>query len=241
MRKESLAERCELIQATVTRIVNGQVEIWMDEEKFRLPGWDQAPIFPSEPPEGALFEAYETGIPYASRNQKTLIAFPIRNDGVCIGALQVSRPEKPFRKKEIEILEGLVGHVSLSLVAAHRFAVDQWRIEQLTLVRKVSSQIANVLDLDVLTRRITKLIQRTFKYYYVAVFTHEAGQKYLQFRSSAGRSRGRGKPLKIRLGDGLIGSVAQNGEEAVTNDVRTEPRLSFLTSCRRPSLKLSFR
>ena len=61
-----------------------------------------------------------------------------------------------------------MGHVSLALVAAHRFSVEQWRIEQLTLVRRVSAQIANVLDLDELTRRVTKLIQRTFNYYYVA-------------------------------------------------------------------------
>jgi len=112
------------------------------------------------------------------------MAFPLTNGGVNLGALQVARPVRPFRPKEIEILEGLVGHVSLALVAAHRFSVEQWRIEQLTLVRRVSAQIANVLDLNVLTRRVTKLIQRTFNYYYVAIFTHEPDQEYLRFRSS---------------------------------------------------------
>ena len=162
------------------------------------------------------------------RGKGNLLAFPLRNGGVSMGALQVARPARPFRRKEIEILEGLVGHVSLALVAAHRFAVEQWRIEQLTLVRRVSAQIANVLDLDELTRRVTKLIQRTFNYYYVAIFTHEPDQEYLSFRSSAGQARGRGKPLKIRVGDGLIGSVAHTGEEAITNDVHTEPRFRFL-------------
>ena len=120
-----------------------------------------------------------------------------------------------------------MGHVSLALVAAHRFAVEQWRIEQLTLVRRVSAQIANVLDLDELTRRVTKLIQRTFNYYYVAVFTHEPDQEFLRFRASAGQTRGRGKPLKIRQGDGMIGSAARTGEEAITNDVQLEPRFRF--------------
>ena len=58
--------------------------------------------------------------------------------------------------------------------------MDQWRTEQLTLVRLVSAQIANVLDLDVLTRRVTKLIQRTFHYYYVAIFTHTTSQEFLK-------------------------------------------------------------
>ena len=228
MQKESLATRCELIVETVTRLLNSQVELWLDENLFRLPGPNQMPLFPAQPPDGPMEVTYKTGIPYAPKGQRTLLAFPLRNGGVVMGVLQVKRSAKPFRKKEIEILEGLAGHISLALVAAHRFAIDQWRVEQLTLVRRVSAQIANVLDLDVLTRRVTKLIQRTFNYYYVAVFTYQTGQEFLNFRSSAGQVRGRGKPLKIRIGNGLIGFVAHTGEEAVANDVRTEPRFRFV-------------
>jgi sigma-B regulation protein RsbU (phosphoserine phosphatase) len=228
MQKESLETRCELIIETTTRLLNGQVELWLDGDLFLLPGLSQTPLFPPEPAERSMIEAYKTGNPFYSKGQKTLIALPLRNGNISIGVLQAKRSDKPFRKKEIEILEGLAGHVSLALVAAHRFAVDQWRIEQLTLVRRVSAQIADLLDLDMLTRRVTKLIQRTYHYYYVAIFTHEDGQEYLDFRSSAGQSRGRGKPLKIRMGDGLVGSVAQSGEEAVANDVHTEPRFRFL-------------
>jgi phosphoserine phosphatase RsbU/P len=227
MQKESLATRCDLIVETVTRLLNSQVELWLDENLFRLPGPNRPPAFTAQPPAGPFGETYKTGIHYVSKGQKILLVFPLRNGGVVMGALQLKRPAKPFRKKEIEILEGLAGHISLALVAAHRFAIDQWRVEQLTLVRRVSSQIANVLDLDVLTRRVTKLIQRTFNFYYVAVFTRETGQEFLSFRSSAGQVRGRGKHLKIRIGEGLIGSVARAGEEEVTNDVHTEPRFRF--------------
>ena len=228
MQMESLATRSELIVETVTRLLNSQVELWLDENLFRLPGPNQMPLFPAKPPGGPMEVTYKTGIPYTSKSQRTLLAFPLRNGGVVMGVLQVKRPARPFRKKEIEILEGLAGHISLALVAAHRFAIDQWRVEQLTLVRRVSAQIANVLDLDVLTRRVTKLILRTFNYYYVAIFTYQTGQEFLNFRSSAGPARGRGKSLKIRMGDGLIGSVAQTGEEAVANDVHTEPRFRFI-------------
>ncbi len=228
MQKESLAAQRDLILETVTRLMHGQVELWLDEALFRLPGLNQAPLFPAQPPEGPMFEAMKTGLPYIPKGPRITLAFPIKNGGTGMGALQVSRPARPFRRREIEILGGLAGHVSLALVAAHRFAVEQWRIEQLTLVRRVSAQIANVLDLDELTQRVTKLIQRTFNYYYVAVFTRAPGQEYLTFRSSAGHARGRGKPLKIRMGDGLVGSVAQTGEEAITNDVHTEPRFRFL-------------
>ena len=228
MLKESLATRRDLILETVSHLLDCQVELWLDESLFRLPGLNQSDLFPSRPPEGPMLEAFTAGIPYASKGRRIWLAFPLKNGGVTLGALQVGRPARPFTRKETEILEALVGHVSLALVAAHRFTVEQWRIEQLTLVRRVSAQIANVLDLDELTRRVTKLIQRTFNYYYVAIFTHAPDQELLSFRSSAGQARGRVKPLKIRVGDGLIGAAALTGEEAITNDVHIEPRYRFL-------------
>ena len=75
-----------------------------------------------------MLEAFTNGIPYASKGQRITLAFPLKNVGVSLGALLVARPAKPFRRKEIGILEGLVGHVSLALVAAHRYTVEQWRI-----------------------------------------------------------------------------------------------------------------
>jgi serine phosphatase RsbU (regulator of sigma subunit)/anti-sigma regulatory factor (Ser/Thr protein kinase)/putative methionine-R-sulfoxide reductase with GAF domain len=228
MRMESLATRRDLIVEVTARLLGGQAELWLDEHAFRLPGPAQTILFSPEPPTEPMLHAFKMGTPFIPKGQKTILVFPLKNGGIVMGALQVTRSSTPLRKKDIEILEGLAGHISLTLVASHRFAVDQWRIEQLTLVRRVSAQIANVLDMDELTRRVTKLIQRTFNYYYVAVFTHETGQEILSYRSSARQARGRGKPLKVRLGEGLIGSVAQNGEEVITNDIHTEPRFRFL-------------
>ncbi len=230
MRAASLTAQRDLIVDATARILGGRADLWLDERLFRLPGLNQAALFPAQPPSGLMMKAFSTGLMNSQAGQKTLLAVPLKNGGLVMGALQVERSDSPFRKKEIELLDGLAGHVSLALVASHRFAVEQWRIEQLTLVRRVSAQIANVFDLDELTRRVTKLIQRTFHYYYVAIFTREPGLDALDFRSSAGPARGRGKRVKARLGEGLIGSVAQTGEEVVTNDVRSDSRYKFIDS-----------
>ena len=230
MRAASLTDQRDLILESTARILGAQADLWLDERLFRLPGSNQAVLFASQPPSGPMMKAYFTGLTASPEGQKTLLAVPLKNSGLVMGALQVERSDLPFRKKEIELLDGLAGHISLALVASHRFVVEQWRIEQLTLVRRVSAQIANVFDLDELTRRVTKTIQRTFHYYYVAIFTREAGQDALNFRSSAGPDRSRGKHVKARLGEGLIGSVAQTGEEAVTYDVRSDSRYKFIDS-----------
>jgi sigma-B regulation protein RsbU (phosphoserine phosphatase) len=228
LRTESMVRQRDLIVEMTTDLVGGNVELWLDESTFRLPGISHERHFPPQPTDESMQWALKMGIPYLPKGKKTQIALPLKNRGLVTGVLRVMRPETPFRKKEIEILEGLAGHISLALIGSHREAVEKWRIEQLTLVRRVSAQIANVLDMGELTQRVTKLIQRTFSYYYVAIFTRQEAQESLDFKSSAGQARGKGKPLKIRLGEGLIGTAAQTGEEVVTNDVRTEPRFRFL-------------
>lgn len=229
MKTEDLASRRDMILDTARRLLKGEAELWLEPGLVRLPGSNPDSLFPPVPPEGPMLDAFTSGTLQAPRENRLELTCPMMNENAVIGVLHVHRSEHPFYKKEIQILEGLSGHTSLALVAAHRFAVEQWRIEQLTLVRRVSAQIANVLDLDELTKRVTRLIQRAFSYYYVALFTHAPGEEFLKFRSSSGHARGRGKPLKIRMGTGMIGAVAESGEEAITNDVHTEPRFKFLS------------
>ena len=228
MQTDSLSAQRELIIRATERSLGGQADLWLDERLSRLPGSNQTLVFPPQPPSEPMKKVFSTGLAVSPEENKTLLAVPLKNGALVMGALQVDRPDSPFRKKEIELLDGLAGHISLALVASHRFVIEQWRIEQLTLVRRVSAQIANVFDLNELTRRVTKLIQRTFHYYYVAIFTREPGLDTLNFRSSAGPSRGGGKRVKAALGEGLVGSVAQIGEEAVTNDVTSDSRYKFV-------------
>ena len=93
-------------------------------------------------------------------------------------------------------------------------------------IRRVSAQIANVLELDELARRVTELIQKTFNYYYVAFFTLKPGAPSLRFRASASAPRpGRRKKsiiVEAGLGQGLIGEAAQSGERQLSDEVRQD-------------------
>lgn len=172
------------------------------------------------------------------------IAAPLlSNDGddlAVLGGLQVERSDEvPFTPLEIKLLEGLVSQSEIALRADRRNAIERWRVEQLSLVRQVSAQIADVRDLDELAHRVTSLVLDTFDYYYVAVFTLEPGADVLHFRNSAGPKRrmnrqdiaGSGEIVPpvfaIHVGQGLIGQVAQNGKEILANDVNRDPRYRY--------------
>jgi GAF domain-containing protein len=175
--------------------------------------------------------AFETGQICLGEEGESSAALPLLAGEVPVGVLEVKRAAgPPFSDAEIELLYGLAYQSAFALQAARQVETERWRIEQLSLVRSVSAQIASLLDLEELCQRVAELILETFGYYYVALFTLEPDREVLRWRASAGPldtnlDRGETSPLlQIRLGDGIIGHVAQTGVEILADDVEHEPR-----------------
>ena len=248
---DSLAEQRDHIVAMTSKLITGDVDVWLCEKVFRLPILKEENVFPEEPElqgmQRAIKAEHVLTKQLRARSTKkgtlavreTWAAVPIIEQGILLGALQVTRTQGPeFRQAELDLLERLAGAVAVSLIASHRVAVERFRLNQLNLVREVSAQIANVLNLDELASRVTELIQQTFHYYYVAIFTLEQDSTLLQFRSSATPkvpARASHKEvnttavaLEVEVGQGLIGQAAASGERILVNDVQKDTRYRFI-------------
>ena len=168
--------------------------MWLNEASFRLPGWVEN-VFPSEPPDQLMRQSHQAGKTTRRQdNGKFSVAVPLRHEDTGLGVIQICRDNGgKFTRRELNFIEGLAKTSCIALLAWHRISVERWRIGQLGLVRTVSAQIANELDIDELAHRVTRLIQSTFKYYYVGIFTRRPGQNRLEYRSgSGGATRRRG-------------------------------------------------
>ena len=246
---DSLAEQRDHIIAITSKLIHGEIDVWLCEKVFRLPNRNEANVFPEDPellgmqraikdehvltkqrrPKSTKGKSKSTFIP-----RETWAAVPIIEQGLLLGALQVTRSQGPeFKQSELDLLEQLAGAVSVSLITSHRVAVEHFRLNQLNLVREVSAQIANVLNVDELASRVTELIQETFHYYYVAIFTLERDST-LRFRSSAmpkaSRKEKRNLPfgVDVEMGQGLVGQSAATGERILVNDVKKDVRYRFV-------------
>src|SRR5689334_9394592 len=241
----TLSDQRDIIVGVTSRLVKGNVYVWLREGVFRLPNLAEGNLFPEEPTLPGIKSAIKArDIRVKPQHGKkidgsrgTWAAVPLEEQGRNLGALQVTRPLGPkFTSRELDSLKGIAGVVSVSLIAAHRIAVERFRLNQLNLVREVSSQIANVMSVDELSRRVTQLIQETFHYYYVAIFTMKPNFAWLRFRASAmpqqsgpprKSKRRKQLSLEVEVGQGLIGEAAASGEQVLVNDVREDPRYRF--------------
>jgi len=241
--EDSFSAQHDRIVSMTSHLIKGTVDVWLNENVFRLPDWEDGRIFPLHPELDGMKLAIKAGKLFVqtgkgkkdSATSPAFASIPLNDHGITLGAIQITRPKGPaFSNEELNLLQGIVQIVAVSLFASHRAEVEQFRLRQLNLVRAVSSQIANALDLDELSRRVTELIQTTFNYYYVAIFTLEKTSKVLRFRSSAVAPRkGRKKAaiaLEVEIGQGLIGESAQHGQQIVCDDVRADARYRFIDS-----------
>jgi len=200
----SLAEQRDRIVDMTSHLVQGDVDVWLDEKIFRLPNLMAGNLFPEQPELQGMQRALRTGqvttrqqrgknnaprgtLRRGAASQRTAwAAVPLIEQGMTLGVVQVTRPRGPeFKQRELDMLERLAGAVAVSLIASHRIAVERFRLNQLNLVHEVSAQIANALSINELANRVTELIQQTFHYYYVALFTLQDDLPSLRFRSSA--------------------------------------------------------
>ena len=241
----SLTAQRDFIVAAASRLLDGEVNVWLHDNLFRLPNMDGETILSQRPASQAMQRALKTGALLTKKrkgmknnaSRADWAVIPLEEQGMTLGALQITRAKGPeFKMDELNLLEGLAGMVAVSLVASHRVAVERFRLNQLNLVREVSAQIANVLDLDELANRVTDLIQQTFHFYYVAIFTVRERSTALRFHASAMAPR-KGKrkaglkarvALEVEIGQGLIGQAAAEGDRIVVPDVQKDPRYRFI-------------
>ena len=221
------APQQDLILEATADLVEAEAMLWLNAS---VPGVSESEMLgvPSAPPSSVMRRALEYG---GAVIEPTTIALPIRTPELTLGVLEARRPEgPPFTDDEQALLQGLAAQAGTALGASRKVAIERWRVNQLSLVRSVSAEVAAVLDLDELARRVTGLVLRTFRYYYTALFTLEPDQEQLVCRGSAGPSScgqdgGDSQALRpsVRLGQGIVGRVAQTGEEIIAGDVSREP------------------
>ena len=239
----SLAAQRDQIHAMVSSLVKGETAVWLQEHLFRLPNAEGEAAFAQHPPSTGMERAMQMGELRQKKSsgtktngsRATWAAVPLEERGITLGAIQVNRPKGPaFKKDELNLLAGIASVISMGLVASHRVAVERFRLNQLNLVREVSAQIANALSVTELAERVTSLIQQTFQYYYVAIFTVQGASSSLRFRAGAmpkSARKGRRKKkviLEVEIGQGLIGQVAAEGERVLVTDVQKDTRYRFI-------------
>jgi PAS domain S-box-containing protein len=168
------------------------------------------------------------------------LSVPIRVGDEIVGVLDVQSPELgAFDENDAMVIEALANQVAAAIENARLYeAVQQElaerrraeqalgrRAAQLALLNDVGGKIAAVLDLNSVLDRAAHLVQESFGYHHVGLFTLDREQGELVMRAKAGDFTDLYPPgHRLKPGQGIVGWVGYYGKSLLVNDVSTEPQ-----------------
>ncbi len=171
--------------------------------------WDTLPARPS----------YQAHPAYRSAIFAPLVA---GGDTIGVIAVQSERPYA-YAANDLRLLMVLTNQAAGAIRNAQLFEQAQARNRQLQLVNEVSQQVTAMQPLPDLFRQIVTLLQQTFKYYMVNIFTLDEKQGLLTLQASSHPALHNHLP-QIQLGLGLIGWAAERATTVLASDVTRDYR-----------------
>lgn len=182
--------------------------------------------WPDEPGQPALARDL-TQDAHAGPAARSGLYVPIYIDASLAGSITALSPHPAaFKQEDLQALEMVAAQAALGLRGVQFYRREQQRSRQLTTIAEISQKVTAILDLNTLFKDSARLIQSSFGYYCVNLFTVDQESQQVHFAASSSpviQQRG----IAIAWGKGMIGSAAASGVSALANDVRQDPR--FLT------------
>ena len=232
----TLTDQVNRVIELVSESLSAQARFWLVNSAYPLPMNDEKGLLSIHDSPDIVHKAADqlqtqtsSGMNGSKKNSLPICAaVPLTAHEHLLGVLEVERSTaRGFSKREIEWLEGLAVHASVAMEVTRQERLKNWRYEQLNLVRSVSAQISNLRNPQELYTQVTQLIQQTFHFYYVAIFTPDQQQNRLHFRASAGHSL-LPPDFTMEMGEGIIGTAGKNQHEVIAPDVRLDARYRHL-------------
>jgi signal transduction histidine kinase len=154
---------------------------------------------------------------------RSWLGVPLRDQERVIGVLVMqSRTEHRFGPADVRLLEAFAGQATVAIENAQLYEREHERRRQLEAVREVTAWLASETDLATLLERISRLATELLGVRSVAVYLWDEASETLIPGAWHGYGDWLGT-LRLKLGEGLAGTVAQRRAGVIVDDYRTAP------------------
>jgi GAF domain-containing protein len=138
------------------------------------------------------------------------------------GVLDVQSDQlNAFDETDLEVFQSLADQAGAAIENARLFYAEERQTEQFRVIGEVGQRIASAFNVDELLDQMAKMIQQSFGYYHVGIGLIEGDE--VVSKAEVGASEDAYHSVRIRLGEGSWGWVAQHGEPYLSADVRNDP------------------
>lgn len=134
-----------------------------------------------------------------------------------------SQSPNAFSDDDLGRVTVLANQAAGAIRNAQLYAATKERAARLNLIGEVSRQLVGVQSLPELLQQILRLVQGTFGYYAVNLFTIDPETNEVVLGGSTAHDSGF-KDIRLKMGYGIVGWVAENAQLVVVGDVSKDTR-----------------
>lgn len=162
----------------------------------------------------------------AGYTPKDILGVPLKTKKGIIGVIEVlNRKEgEPFEKRDMTILTSLAVRISTIMEKAGLFLDLDRNVKQLTTLAEIGMLLNSSLDQKVIRKMAMEAITRLMKAEVGSLLLVDDEKKELYFEVALGEKGDKVKEIRLKIGEGFAGWVAEHGEPLLIQDAKNDPR-----------------
>ena len=159
---------------------------------------------------------------------RDVLCVPIRSRDGVVGAIELlnKRGPQPFDFEDLQLLQPIAAFTAVALDNVRLYEEFQRRITELNTLTGVGMALTARLNLEELLNTIVYLATSVLRAEASSLLLTTAAGDALEFVVALGAKSKEVKQLRVPLGEGVAGWVAEHGEPLLVPDVTKEPRFT---------------
>lgn len=153
------------------------------------------------------------------------LSVPIRLGSKVVGVLDLQSAEiDSFSPHDVTTMESLADQLSIAIENARLYGEIRQHIDELTTLNKISQAITSTLDLQETLTIITDHTTRLLGVAATSVVLYDETNDDLLFAAASGEGSDFVRGMRLALGQGVVGWVAQQGQPVLVPNVSEDSR-----------------
>lgn len=155
-----------------------------------------------------------------------ILGVPLKTENGVIGVIEVlnKKEGQPFEKRDLTILTVLALRISTVLEKARLFTMLDRSVKQFATLADVDALLNSTLDQKVIRKRAMEAITLLMNADVGSLLLVDDEKRELYFEVALGEKGDKVKEIRLKMGEGIAGWVAERGEPLLINDVKKDPR-----------------
>jgi PAS domain S-box-containing protein len=154
------------------------------------------------------------------------LAVPIRLQNQTVGVLDFFDDDgtRAWSDDDLALVQAVSDQLGLALENARLFSETREYLDKQTLLYEVTHAAASAVSLNEALNNSAQALARVLPDAVIAILLLDEGRDHLRLRAAVGFPPDLKDSLRIRLGEGLTGWVAQHNRPVLVPDVASDPR-----------------